>query len=70
MSPGFIDLSSRMMMPLTKFDTTFCRPMPMPTPSAPEKTVSAVRSMPSAASADAEREDQAARSSASLPIRP
>ena len=31
---------------ITKFETTFCSPKPTPTPTAPEKTVSAVRSMP------------------------
>jgi hypothetical protein len=30
------------MMPLTRFDTIFCRPKPTPTPTAPEKIASAV----------------------------
>ena len=47
-SPGFIERSSSRMMPLTKFDTIFCRPKPMPTPTAPLKTANAVRSMPTA----------------------
>ena len=34
------------MTPEMKFETTFCRPKPMPTPTAPESTVRAVRSMP------------------------
>src|SRR5258708_3776584 len=47
-SPGFIERSSSRMIPLTKFDTIFCRPKPMPTPTAPLKTAKAVRSMPTA----------------------
>jgi len=34
------------MMPLTRFDTIFCKPKPIPTPIAPEKKASAERSMP------------------------
>src|SRR5437773_1160367 len=34
------------MMPLTKFETIFCRPKPSPTPTAPLNTAKAVRSMP------------------------
>ncbi len=45
-SPGLIDLSASRMMPLTRFDTIFCRPKPMPTPTAPEKIASAEKSMP------------------------
>ena len=46
MSPGLIDLSASRMMPLTRFDTIFCKPKPMPTPMAPEKKARAERSMP------------------------
>ena len=45
-SPGLMERSSRMMIPEMKFETTFCRPKPIPTPTAPENTVKAVRSMP------------------------
>lgn len=45
-SPGFTDLSISRMMPLIRFEMTFCRPKPTPSPTAPEKTVNAVRSMP------------------------
>ncbi len=45
-SPGLMDRSSRMMMPEMKFETTFCRPKPMPTPIAPDSTVKTVRSTP------------------------
>ena len=38
------------MTPDTRFDTTFCRPKPMPTPTAPENTASPVRSSPMARS--------------------
>ena len=31
---------------LTRFDTIFCRPKPMPTPTAPENKASAEKSMP------------------------
>ena len=41
-----MDSSIRMMTPEMKFETTFWRPKPMPTPTAPERTVRAVRSMP------------------------
>ena len=34
------------MTPLTRFDTTFCSPKPMPTPMAPPRTAKAVRSIP------------------------
>ena len=47
-SPGFIERSSSRMIPLTKFDTIFCRPKPRPTPTAPLKTAKAVRSMSTA----------------------
>ena len=50
-SPGLIDLSASRMMPLTKFDTIFCRPKPRPTPIAPENNASAERSMPDRARA-------------------
>ena len=46
MSPGFIERSASRMMPLTKFETIFCRPKPRPTPIAPLNTANAVRSMP------------------------
>jgi hypothetical protein len=39
------------MMPLMKLATIFCRPKPMPTPTAPEKIASADRLMPTALSA-------------------
>src|SRR3982750_3782646 len=45
-SPGFTDLSASRMMPLMKLATIFCRPMPMPTPAAPEKMASAEGLMP------------------------
>ena len=45
-SPGLIDLSASRMMPLTRFDTIFCKPKPTPTPTAPEKIASAEKSMP------------------------
>ena len=47
-SPILIDFSSNRVMPLTKFAVIFCRPKPIPTPSAPPKTAKAVRSTPSA----------------------
>ena len=50
-SPGFTDLSASRMMPLMKLATIFCRPIPMPTPTAPENTASAERLMPTAPSA-------------------
>ena len=37
-------------MPLTKFETIFCKPKPSPTPIAPLNTVNAVRSIPTALS--------------------
>ena len=45
-SPGLIDLSSSRITPLTRFDTTFCKPKPIPMPMAPEKIVKLVRSKP------------------------
>ena len=33
-------------MPLTRFDTIFCKPKPRPTPTAPENSASTERSMP------------------------
>ena len=44
-------MSTKRMMPLMKLATIFCRPKPMPTPAAPENTVSAERLMPTAPSA-------------------
>ena len=38
MSPGLIDLSMSRMIPLIRLDTTFCKPKPIPTPSAPLNT--------------------------------
>ncbi len=55
-SPGLIDLSASRMMPLTRFDTIFCRPKPTPTPTAPEKNASAERSMPTGRQHDHHRE--------------
>ena len=49
-SPGFTDLSASRMMPQMKLATIFCRPKPMPTPTAPEKIASADRLMPTALS--------------------
>lgn len=40
-SPGFIDLSSRMMTPETRLEMTFWRPNPSPRPRAPENTARA-----------------------------
>src|SRR4051794_40033384 len=48
MSPGLIERSASRMMPLTKFETIFCKPKPSPTPIAPLNTVNAVRSIPTA----------------------
>ena len=50
-SPGFTDLSASRMMPEMKLATIFCRPIPIPTPTAPEKIASAERLMPTALSA-------------------
>ena len=47
-SPGFTDLSASRMMPEMKLATIFCRPIPIPTPTAPENTASAERLMPTA----------------------
>src|SRR5260221_451547 len=50
-SPGFTDLSASRMMPEMKLATIFCRPIPIPTPTAPENTASADKLMPTALSA-------------------
>jgi hypothetical protein len=47
-SPTLIGRSKRMMRPLTKLLATFWSPKPSPTPSAPARTVKALRSMPTA----------------------
>ena len=47
-SPGFTDLSASRITPLMKLATIFCRPKPMPTPTAPEKIASADKLMPTA----------------------
>ncbi len=50
-SPTSIRRSNRTTIPETKLLTTFCSPNPMPTPNAPARMVTLVRSTPSAASA-------------------
>jgi hypothetical protein len=47
-SPSEMGRSISRMMPETKLLTTFCRPKPIPTDSAPTRTPSAVRSIPPA----------------------
>ena len=56
MSPGLTDLSASRMTPEMKLATIFCRPKPIPTPTAPEKIANAERSMPTALSAIDDRE--------------
>ena len=46
-SPGLIDRSISRMIPAIRLPNVFCRPKPTASPSAPEKTAKAVRSMPS-----------------------
>ena len=45
-SPGLIDRSISRIRPLTKLDTTFCRPNPIPTPIAPPRIAKEERSNP------------------------
>ncbi len=44
LSPTLMGLSKRIIIPLTKLLVIFCRPNPIPTPSAPARTVTALRS--------------------------
>ena len=50
-SPGWIGRSNIRIRPETKLLTTFCRPKPMPTPSAPNTIANWLVSKPAAASA-------------------
>ncbi len=50
-SPGWIGRSNIRIRPETKLLTTFCRPKPMPTPSAPKMRANCEVSKPAAASA-------------------
>ena len=45
-SPGLIDLSISRMTPLIRLLTVFCKPKPIPRPTAPPTTASPVRSTP------------------------
>ncbi len=45
-SPSLTGRSTSRITPETKFDTTFCRPKPMPTDSAPATIASPDRSIP------------------------
>ena len=46
-----MERSIRRINPLTKFDTTFCKPNPIPTPIAPPKIANVERSSPTVESA-------------------
>ena len=67
-SPGLIDLSANRMIPLTRFETIFCKPKPRPTPIAPEKNASAEKSMPTVESA-IRKAKVMSKSRITLPIR-
>src|SRR5881409_2763556 len=56
MSPTWIGRSKSRMSPDTKLLTMLCRPKPMPTPNAPTRTVTLVRSSPSTPKASAKPE--------------